>query len=126
MRSPDKKAMPDAERETTFLVNERADAGKEGKSCITHIGGKKQQGEIKHEQNKNMRSAASEDIAAVNEARPDPVGFIVNIQKADGVSTWCNITELVRGLLEKIIPVGVFVNAPKELVAELSRRERYR
>ena len=29
------------------------------------------------------------------------------------------LRELVRGLREEIVPVGVFVNAPKELVAEL-------
>lgn len=42
-----------------------------------------------------------------------------NIQKADRSIDRTTLRELVRGLREKIIPVGVFVNAPKELVAEL-------
>ena len=47
------------------------------------------------------------------------VDLLWNIQKADGVSTGQHYGELVRGLREEIVPVGVFVNAPKELVAEL-------
>ena len=60
-----------------------------------------------------------EDIAAVNEARPDYCGFIVEYPKSRRSIDRTTLRELVRGLREKIIPVGVFVNAPKELVAEL-------
>ena len=57
-----------------------------------------------------------EDIAAVNEARPDYCGFIVEYPKSRRSIDRTTLRELVRGLREKIIPVGVFVNAPKELV----------
>ena len=60
-----------------------------------------------------------EDIAAVNEARPDYCGFIVEYPKSRRSIDRTTLRELVRGLREKIVPVGVFVNAPKELVAEL-------
>ena len=60
-----------------------------------------------------------EDIAAVNEARPDYCGFIVEYPKSRRSIDRATLRELVRGLREKIVPVGVFVNAPKELVAEL-------
>ena len=60
-----------------------------------------------------------EDIAAVNEARPDYCGFIVEYPKSRRSIDRATLRELVRGLREEIVPVGVFVNAPKELVAEL-------
>lgn len=60
-----------------------------------------------------------EDIAAVNEARPDYCGFIVEFPKSRRSIDRETLRELVRGLREEIVPVGVFVNAPKELVAEL-------
>ena len=60
-----------------------------------------------------------EDIAAVNEARPDYCGFIVEYPKSRRSIDRTTLRELVRGLREKIVPVGVFVNATKELVAEL-------
>ena len=60
-----------------------------------------------------------EDIAAVNEARPDYCGFIVEYPKSRRSIDRATLRELVQGLREKIVPVGVFVNAPKELVAEL-------
>ena len=60
-----------------------------------------------------------EDIAAVNEARPDYCGFIVEYPKSRRSIDRTTLRELVRGLREKIVPVGVFVKAPKELVAEL-------
>lgn len=47
------------------------------------------------------------------------VDLLWNIQKADGVSTGQTLRKLVQGLRKEIVPVGVFVNAPKELVAEL-------
>ena len=60
-----------------------------------------------------------EDIAAVNGARPDYCGFIVEYPKSRRSIDRTTLRELVRGLREKIVPVGVFVNATKELVAEL-------
>ena len=60
-----------------------------------------------------------EDIAAVNAARPDYCGFIVECPKSRRSIDRATLRELVRGLREEIVPVGVFVNAPKELVAEL-------
>ena len=60
-----------------------------------------------------------EDIAAVNEARPDYCGFIVEYSKSRRSIDRATLRELVRGLREEIVPVGVFVNAPKALVAEL-------
>ena len=60
-----------------------------------------------------------EDIAAVNEARPDYCGFIVECPKSRRSIERETLRELVRGLQKEIVPVGVFVNAPKELVAEL-------
>ena len=56
-----------------------------------------------------------EDIAAVNEARPDYCGFIVEYPKSRRSIDRATLREL----REEIVPVGVFVNAPKELVAEL-------
>ena len=64
-----------------------------------------------------------EDIAAVNEARPDYCGFIVEYPKSRRSIDRAILRELVRGLREEIVPVGVFVNAPKELVAELHGQE---
>ena len=60
-----------------------------------------------------------EDILAVNEAKPDYCGFIVEYPKSRRSIDRTTLRELVRGLREEIVPVGVFVNAPKELVAEL-------
>ena len=60
-----------------------------------------------------------EDILAVNEAKPDYCGFIVEYPKSRRSIDRTTLRELVRGLREKIVPVGVFVNATKELVAEL-------
>ena len=60
-----------------------------------------------------------EDILAVNEAKPDYCGFIVEYPKSRRSIDRTTLRELVRGLREKIVPVGVFVNAQKELVAEL-------
>ena len=60
-----------------------------------------------------------EDIAAVNEARPDYCGFIVEFLKSRRSIDRQTLRKLVQGLRKEIVPVGVFVNAPKELVAEL-------
>lgn len=60
-----------------------------------------------------------EDIEAVNEAKPDYCGFIVEVSKSRRSIDRQTLRELVRGLRREIVPVGVFVNASKELVAEL-------
>ena len=60
-----------------------------------------------------------EDIEAVNEARPDYCGFIVEFPRSRRSIDWQTLRELVQGLREEIVPVGVFVDAPKELVANL-------
>ena len=60
-----------------------------------------------------------EDIEAVNAAKPDYCGFIVECPKSRRSIDRETLRELVRGLQKEIVPVGVFVNAPKELVAEL-------
>lgn len=60
-----------------------------------------------------------EDIEAVNEARPDYCGFIVEFPRSRRSIDRQTLRELVQGLREEIVPVGVFVDAPKELVANL-------
>ena len=57
-----------------------------------------------------------EDILAVNEAKPDYCGFIVEYPKSRRSIDRTTLRELVRGLREKIVPVGVFVNATKASV----------
>ncbi len=60
-----------------------------------------------------------EDIEAVNEAVPDYCGFVIEVPKSPRSVTREQVRELVKGLRKEILPVGVFVNAPVELVAEL-------
>ncbi|MDO4179266.1 MAG: phosphoribosylanthranilate isomerase [Phascolarctobacterium sp.] len=59
------------------------------------------------------------DIEYVNQAKPDYVGFIINYPKSHRSIT----LEELQGLTAKIIPdikkVGVFVNQPRDFVAEL-------
>ena len=60
-----------------------------------------------------------EDVAAVNEARPDYCGFVVNFPQSRRNVTPERLRGL-RGLLDGgVIPVGVFVDQSPELVAEL-------
>ena len=47
------------------------------------------------------------------------VDLLWNMPKSRRSIDRATLRELVRGLREEIVPVGVFVNAPKELVAEL-------
>lgn len=61
-----------------------------------------------------------EDIAYVNEARPDYCGFIINFPKSRRNVTPDRVRELVRGLDEGICPVGVFVNEPVETILPLA------
>lgn len=60
-----------------------------------------------------------EDIQAVNEAKPDFCGFIVEVPKSRRNVTTAQLRALREKLDESILPVGVFVNAPAELPAQL-------
>ena len=60
-----------------------------------------------------------EDIAAVNEARPDYCGFIIEFPSSFRSVTADEVRELVKELDPEIRPVGVFVNVPMELVRTL-------
>lgn len=60
-----------------------------------------------------------QDIQAVNEAKPDFCGFVIEVPKSSRCVSKKQVRELVAGLAPDILPVGVFVNAPAELVAEL-------
>ena len=60
-----------------------------------------------------------EDIQAVNEAKPDFCGFIVEFPKSRRNVTAAQLRTLREKLDESILPVGVFVNAPVELPAQL-------
>lgn len=60
-----------------------------------------------------------EDVSYVNEARPDYCGFVIQIPKSPRNVTENQLRILRKGLDEGIVPVGVFVNAPVELVVEL-------
>ena len=60
-----------------------------------------------------------EDILAVNEAKPDYCGFIIEFTRSFRSITADKVRELVRELSPKIRAVGVFVNAPIELVRDL-------
>ena len=60
-----------------------------------------------------------EDILAVNEAKPDYCGFIIEFPKSIRSVTADEVRELVNDLSPDIQPVGVFVNAPMELVKAL-------
>lgn len=60
-----------------------------------------------------------EDIRAVNEAKPDFCGFIVEVPRSFRSVTASQVRALAAGLDQEILAVGVFVNAPETLVADL-------
>ena len=60
-----------------------------------------------------------EDIAYVNEAKPDYCGFIIEFPKSSRNVTGNQVRILIAKLDKNIIPVGVFVNAAPERVEEL-------
>ena len=60
-----------------------------------------------------------EDIQAVNEAKPDFAGFVIEVPKSRRNVSAGEVRQLTKGLSEQIQAVGVFVNAPGELVAGL-------
>ena len=61
----------------------------------------------------------SEDIEAVNFFQPDYVGFIVEFPKSFRSVTAEELNGLTAKLDKNITAVGVFVNAPEELPAQL-------
>ena len=64
-----------------------------------------------------------EDIQAVNQAKPDFAGFIVEFPKSRRNVTVEQLKALREELDDSILPVGVFVNAPVELPAQLLNEE---
>ena len=60
-----------------------------------------------------------EDIAYVNEAKPDYCGFIIEFPKSSRNVTGDQVRILIAELDKNIIPVGVVVNAAPERVEEL-------
>ena len=60
-----------------------------------------------------------EDIAYVNEARPDFAGFIIDVPKSRRNVSPEKVRELTALLSPEILPVGVFVNAPMETILSL-------
>lgn len=62
------------------------------------------------------------DIQYVNEAKPDYCGFIVDFPKSHRSVSVSRMEQLINGLTEGVIPVGVFVDAPVEMVADCVNR----
>ena len=62
-----------------------------------------------------------EDIEAVNEAKPDFAGFIIEVPGRRRSLTAEQVKVLVKGLNEETLPIGVFVDAPPELPISLLR-----
>lgn len=60
-----------------------------------------------------------EDVQAVNEAKPDFAGFVVEVSRSFRSISVSRVRELTEELNREILAVGVFVNAPEELAAEL-------
>lgn len=62
-----------------------------------------------------------EDIAAVNEVKPDFAGFIIEVPSSGRNLSAEQVKVLVKGLDKEILPVGVFVDARPELPISLLR-----
>jgi phosphoribosylanthranilate isomerase len=60
-----------------------------------------------------------EDIRAVNAAKPDYCGFIIEVPKSSRNVSADRVRNLAEHLDSDICPVGVFVNAPLELPIRL-------
>ena len=60
-----------------------------------------------------------EDIGYANEALPDYCGFVIGVPSSRRNVTVEQLISLKERLSDRICPVGVFVNAEQELVAEL-------
>ncbi len=61
----------------------------------------------------------SEDIHAVNEAKPDYCGFILHFPKSRRNISINTLRTLRAGLSDTVIPVGVFVDQPPQTIANL-------
>ena len=59
------------------------------------------------------------DVAFVNAARPDFCGFVIDFPKSRRSVSPQQVRALVRELDRAVLPVGVFVDAPAEEVADL-------
>mgnify|MGYP003098379314 CR=1 FL=1 len=59
------------------------------------------------------------DIAAVNEAKPDYCGFIIDFPKSHRNVTAEQVRKLRTGLDASVVPVGVIVDRPVEQAAML-------
>ena len=64
-----------------------------------------------------------QDIAAVNEVKPDFAGFVIEVPGRRRSLSTEQVKVLVKGLDKEILPVGVFVNAAPELPISLLRDE---
>ncbi len=62
-----------------------------------------------------------EDIDAINETRPDFVGFVIDFPKSHRSVSAERAAELAGRVASGIARVGVFVNEPVEVVASLCR-----
>ena len=60
-----------------------------------------------------------EDIDYVNEAKPDYCGFVIGVPASRRNVTAAQLVRLRQRLSDQICPVGVFVNAVPEFIAEL-------
>ena len=58
------------------------------------------------------------DIQYVNEAKPDYCGFIVDFPKSHRSVSVGQMEQLLQNLSGEVIPVGVFVDAPVDKVAD--------
>ena len=63
-----------------------------------------------------------QDVAYVNRARPDWCGFVVNFPKSRRSVTPDQLRSLRRELDPSVVPVGVFVDQPVEVVTDLLNR----
>lgn len=62
-----------------------------------------------------------EDVAFVNEAKPDYAGFVIQVPKSIRNVSVQTLYRLRKQLREEIPAVGVFVDAPLDLVVNLCR-----
>ena len=63
-----------------------------------------------------------QDVAYVNRARPDWCGFVVNFPRSRRSVTPDQLRVLRRELDPSVVPVGVFVDQPVEVVTDLLNR----
>ena len=63
-----------------------------------------------------------QDVACVNQAKPDWCGFVVNFPKSRRSVTPDQLRSLRRELDPSVVPVGEFVDQPVEVVTDLLNR----